>query len=163
MIAKVFRKEKTEQPRNDLPAVFLYRWHSDDAGTLGRWAAPGFSCYSLELPDRRNRSNLSRIPAGEYFMDWIKPARAFSGFTELYWIHDVKDRFGILCHPGTWAGDTTKGMRSDSWGCVLLGLNHGHCLGQRAIFNSRTAVRQFHEVMQRRRARLIITEGDFNA
>ncbi len=140
--------------------VSILRGRGSDQGTPGVLLAPGFWCHTLELPDRGNRPNRSRIPAGVYDLDWIRPRRAFSGFFELYWIHDVAGRSGILAHPGTWAGDVELGLRSDSWGCILFGLTRGAYQGQRAIFNSRTAVRLFHETMQRRRGRLTIQEVD---
>lgn len=141
------------------PYVFLIRRPGTDQGTLGRFYAPGFSCFSLELPDRDNARNVSRIPAGDYLLDWIRPRRAFSGFRELYWVHDVPGRTGILIHPGNWAGDTSLGYRTDLWGCIALGLSHGRLRGQLAVFQSRTAVRRFHEAMGRRPARLKIIDA----
>lgn len=145
------------------PYVFLVRGQGSEQGTLGRWIAPGFSCWALELPWRDNRRNRSRIPpppvGDHYWLDWIQPRRPFSGFRELYWIHDVEGRTGILEHPGNFAGDVELGYRTDSWGCVVLGLKWGRIGGQLAVLNSRTAVRLFHETMQRRRARLVILEG----
>jgi len=142
-----------------IPAT-LYRTPGDDQGTLGLLVVADFRCWVLELPDRANRPNRSRIPAGVYDLTLIRARRAFSGFHDLYWIHDVPGRSGILAHPGTFAGDVELGLRSDSWGCLLPGMNHGTLDGQRAVFNSRTAVRWFHEVMQRRPGRLTIREVD---
>lgn len=141
--------------------VSILRGPSTDQGTPGVLLAPGFWAHTLELPDRANRTNRSRIPAGEYLLDWIKPRRAFSGFFELYWVHDVAGRVGILVHPATFAGDVELGLRSNLWGCIGLGLKRGTLDRQRAIFNSRAAVRLFHETMRRRPGRLTIKEvGD---
>ena len=140
--------------------ITLSRAATSDGGTRGVLQTNGFRCHSLELPWRDNRSNVSRIPVGTYQLTWIKPRRAFSGFTELYWIHDVPGRVGILIHPGTLAGDRLQGMLSDSWGCILLGSHTGTYQGQPAVFGSRRAVREFHDFMQKQPATLIIEDHD---
>jgi len=141
------------------PTVLLVRHHGTDQGTLGRLIAPGFACYTLELPDRGNRPNVSRIPEGLYDLDWIRPRRAFSGYHELYWVHDVPGRSGILIHPGNFAGDTAIGYRTDSFGCILLGMACGTLGGQLAVLESRRAVRLFHEAMRQQPARIRIVDA----
>lgn len=142
------------------PCVLLSRLVTGDDGALGRWSVGPHRWFSLELPWRDNKQNISHIPVGEYRLDFIRARRAFSGMFDLYWIHDVPERSGVLAHVGNYAGDVALAMRTDSNGCVLLGKSHGR-IGekkQRAVFQSQTAVREFHEFMQRRPARLIVEE-----
>lgn len=139
-------------------AARLTRLVGDDEGTLGRLELPGWWCWSLELPWRDNRTNCSRIVAGRYELVWVTPRRAFSGFRELYLVRAVPGRSGILVHPGTFAGDVEKRYRADSWGCLLLGMQRGALAGQRSLFNSRRAVRELHELAQRRPVQLTIEE-----
>lgn len=106
-------------------------------GTFGRWYFPGFVCYSLELPDRDNQSNRSRIPAGEYVMELVKTGRPFSGRQHAYWIHPVDDRTGILAHSGTWAGDVEQGLFTHSFGCILAGYSVAWLGGQPGLLRSR--------------------------
>lgn len=106
-------------------------------GTFGRWYLPGFTCYTLELPDRGNRSNISRIPAGVYTMEMVTTTRPHSGRMQSYWIHDVKDRVGILSHSGTWAGDVDQGLLTHSLGCVLSGYKAAWVGGQPGLLRSR--------------------------
>ena len=106
-------------------------------GTFGRWYLPGFLCYTLELPDRDNRTGVSRIPAGDYTMELVKTGRPFSGREYSYWIHDVKDRVGILSHSGTWAGDVELGLLYHSLGCILSGYSVAWVGGQPGLLRSR--------------------------
>lgn len=64
-----------------------------------------------------------------------------------YMLMGVPGRTGILIHPGNWCGDKAKGLKSDVQGCILLGLGIGELCGQRAITDSRAAVKAFIEDM----------------
>jgi hypothetical protein len=70
---------------------------------------PIFACYTLELPDRGNQRNISRIPDGCY----IVKKRTSRKFGEHFHIQDVPDRSYILIHAGNY--------HTDIRGCVLVG------------------------------------------
>lgn len=120
--------------------VVLQRDVSLDEGTFGVITLPdGWSCYTLELPWRDNRRRASCIPAGVYrAVDHVSPR-----FGRTYWIRDVPGRDGILIHAGNLAGDREKGRRSDSDGCILLGMRKGQLQRQAAVLDSKTALREF--------------------
>jgi hypothetical protein len=88
-------------------------------------------CYCLELPDRENRRNVSRIPAGQYVCKRVRSAR----FGETFEITNVPGRSGILFHVGNFPTDTH--------GCILLGM--GKPEGKNFISESSLAVSLFNE------------------
>lgn len=115
-------------------------------GTFGVLSTEHFACRSLELPSKDNRPNLSCIPAGEYECQWIVSRR----FGPSYWVKDVPGRSGILIHPGNLAGDTELGLKTHSYGCILLGEKVGALSSQSAVLSSRPAVRKFSDAMRRK-------------
>lgn len=115
----------------------IKRGGETEFGTFGRWYFPGFVCFSLELPDRDNVRSRSRIPAGDYQMQFVKTGRPFSGREYSYWIHPVEDRTGILSHSGTWAGDVERGLMTHSLGCILAGYKVAWVGGQPGLLRSR--------------------------
>lgn len=120
--------------------VHLFRLKRSDQGTLGKlFTDGGFFCYSLELPWRDNKQNISCIPSGEY----ITQIRISPKFGKVYWLTDVPGRSWILTHSGNWAGDINKGYNSHVNGCILLGINYGTLIGQLAVLNSKLAVNNF--------------------
>lgn len=128
--------------------MLLLRTSESDEGTFGYAIVNGTVFRSLELPPRENRRNVSRIPAGEYKIQYVKTRRPHSGRWFSYWLKDVPDRSGILIHSGNFAGDRLKGLRSHSWGCILLGRAVGRLAGQRALVSSRAAIYSFNEAMR---------------
>ena len=136
--------------------MILLRVRESDEGTFG-YAAVGSEVFrSLELPDYDNARNISRIPAGEYDIEYIKTRRPFSGRWFSYWLKDVPDRSGILIHAGNWAGDRLKGFKTHSWGCILLGQRVGTLGGQKAVLSSRLAINAFNEAMKHKSGKLRI-------
>ncbi len=125
--------------------VTLLRISQSDQGTEGVLVtSTGFACRSLELPWRDNRRNASCIPADEYEVvyDWSPHFRKY-----LYHVLDVPGRYGIRFHGGNVAGDVSRGYRSHSYGCILLGKYSGTLWGQRAVLLSRVTLRKFINVM----------------
>ena len=112
---------------------------SDEQGTAGVMYTEGFSCYTLELPWKRNTKNISCIPEGVYKCSFKHSPK----FGPVYQVEDVPGRTHILLHAGNWAGDTQRGFLSDVEGCILLGDNLGELKGQRALINSRKALNRF--------------------
>lgn len=128
--------------------MLILRMNGTDEGTPGWAMVNGILLRSLELPWRDNKRNLSRIPAGEYEIQYVKTSRPYSGRYWSYWLKDVPGRSGVLIHSGNWAGDTLKGLKAHSWGCILLGLKMGVLGDQKALVSSRPAINKFHEAME---------------
>src|SRR3990167_3173439 len=100
-----------------VPCVTLQRWPHSAQGTPGRLVLDGAPiAYSMELPDRANRPNVSRIPSGMYRCTWHRSPR----FGWVYLVRDVPGRSLILIHPGNFAGDVRQGFITHSHGCILL-------------------------------------------
>lgn len=99
--------------------ALLIRLSMDESQTLGRMylydgEKQPFTCVTLELPDRDNEQNVSRIPDGVYRVKKRKSVKYGSHFHIL----DVPDRSYILMHPGNFYRDTR--------GCVLMGTKFVH-------------------------------------
>lgn len=136
--------------------TYLTRLRHTDQGTEGILTVPelGFACFTLELPWRENRPNLSCIPAGTYPLSW-RVTRRRSTFR----IRNVPHRTYILIHSGNYAGDIHKGFKTHVEGCVLLGRRMGWLAGQRAVLVSRATVREFNTLMAGRDARITIIDA----
>lgn len=125
--------------------VYLLRLRTSDMGTEGMLITDdGFNCKTLELPWRDNQQNISCIPSGVYKVE-VRTSRKYG---QVYWVRKVPNRSYILIHQGNFGGDTKKGYKTHIAGCVLLGKKHGYLGGQKAILNSRVAVRAFTNHMK---------------
>jgi len=101
--------------KNEGYKLIMERQNADEKQTLGRLYVVNaadriqFSCWSLELPDLNNKSNVSRIPAGSYVVQkrWSKK------FAHHLIVKDVDGRQYILFHKGNTYHDTR--------GCILVG------------------------------------------
>lgn len=95
--------------------AILERIKSDDKQTLGTFKlkddsnTPIFNCNTLELPERENKVNISRIPAGDYEVVTRESRKYGSHFL----VKNVKGRNYILLHKGNYWRNTK--------GCILLG------------------------------------------
>lgn len=134
--------------------VFMIRQINSDFGTEGTLYCPdtGFRCYTMEPPWRDNRTSLSCIPPGEYLVN----IRVSPKYGEIYHVTNVKDRSYILMHSGNVGGDKTKGYKTHSEGCILLGEKRGILWGQHAILNSKSTVTRFMLTMNNEPFILII-------
>lgn len=133
--------------------VHLVRFREGDQGTLGFWFAPdNWWCYSLELPDRQNKPNISRVLSGVYDVVWARSGR----YGWKYLLKDVPGRTWVRAHSGNYAGDKYKGYKTHSAGCILLGNTYGTMEGQLAVFSSKTTIRRFEELMDKKPFRLHI-------
>lgn len=124
--------------------VFLKRLESTDSGTFGRVTVDKKGFFSAELPWRDNEPMLSCIPEGVYECAWEFSPR-FSRFT--YLVQGVVGRAGIRFHPANHVGDESLGLKTESQGCISLGLAIGFLHGQRAVLASAKAVRIFENYM----------------
>lgn len=138
----------------------LYRGPSTDEGTFGYMVHNGDWWHSLELPDRDNKKSISCIPPGEYtcVIRWSPRFRRWT-----FHLTDVEGRTYILIHGANFAGDVAMGYQSHLNGCIALGKGRGSFPNkfgktQKAILTSRTAVREFMEIMGDKPFKLIIEE-----
>lgn len=138
-----------------LADVYLLRDPSTIEGTLGWIVAPGFICRCIEPPWKENRPNISCIPVGEYLVEWVRSPK----YGRVYSVQEVPGRTVIRQHPGNWAGDVSKGLRTNSLGCQLFGAYAASIYGQMAVAQSRKTHRRFADHMGRKPYRLIIKQG----
>jgi hypothetical protein len=82
----------------------------------------------LELPNRNNERQYSRIPEGMYKVTFAKSPK----FGWVYQVTDVPGRGHILMHPGNYAGDARLQYKTHSHGCLLPCGKRGSIGGQRA-------------------------------
>lgn len=137
--------------------VYIIRTTTSDQGTEGFLTAPdiNYICKTLELPWRDNERNISCIPSQEYLVKIRKSPK----YGKIFWVTNVPNRSYILIHSGNVAGDISKGFRSHSGGCLLLGEKHGFLYGQRAVLNSRITLRKFMNKMDYETFKLKIIGG----
>lgn len=122
----------------------LIRDSESDQGTYGRLLLEFVHiAHTIELPWRNNLPNISRIPAGTYQCHWRQSPR----FGLTLWIRNVPGRSWILIHTGNLAGDTAKGFKTHSAGCVIVGTRRGTLNKQRAVLASRTAMRRIRRTL----------------
>lgn len=126
----------------------LYRIGHYDDGTTGFIHTHGHTFSSLEPPWRHNARGISCIPPGTYLCE-LGTAPSFPNH---YCLAGVPDRAGIVIHSGNYAGDTSRGFKSDTEGCILLGracVMPGPIGGtQRAVSLSRSTVAAFNAYMR---------------
>lgn len=114
----------------------LVRELDDGHCTPGRLYLPGGpTFFTLERPWLDNRNGVSCIPLGEYHVVLCNSPR----LGRVYWISDVPGRTVVRIHWGNVVAHTE--------GCLLLGLSRGTLKGERAIFQSVVACRQFMQIM----------------
>lgn len=137
--------------------VDIFRTKESDQGTFGILFSRTFSCYTAELPWRDNQKNISCIPPGEYYTE----IRMSPKFGKVYWVREVPDRSYILIHAGNWAGDESKGYKSDVDGCIILGEKQDTLAGQLAVLNSRATLKKFMDELKEEPFTLRILEVFF--
>lgn len=134
--------------------VKLVRFAESDEGTRGVMTLPsGKQFATMELPWRENRRTISCIPTGEYVCVWAKSPR----FGMCYHVLDVPNRSEVLFHNGNYAGDESKGLKTDSNGCILVGEKHGILGGQRAVLSSKVSRALFESLMAGKNFTLIVS------
>jgi len=88
-----------------------------DDGTKGLFRTPKQIFNSLELPWRNNQANFSCHSDGTYIFKFVITPKHPNG---VFMMQD-SIRPDTEIHAGNYAGDTTKGYKSDVLGCILLG------------------------------------------
>jgi hypothetical protein len=135
--------------------VRILRTSTTQQGTLGVMVLPGgWTCRTMELPWRENRTNISCIPAGEYDCVAVPSVK----YGRVYYVQDVSGRTGILIHSGNLAGDVEQGWLTHSHGCILPGKYDGHLGNQLAVLVSRPTVTEIMMRMQGDPFRLRVEE-----
>ena len=129
--------------------VYLNRITASDEGTFGILTIPqfGFKRYSGELPNRNNERNYSRINAGRYLVKYQMSSK-YGRLMPL--ITNTEGRSGVLLHTGNYAGDSRKGYRTHSAGCILFGSDIGYLAGQMAVLASGAAEVAFDRIIQKK-------------
>lgn len=113
--------------------VRLVRTEKLENATFGHLLFSFEHCYTLELPWRDNKKNISCIPEGKYkckLEDHKTKGR-------VYRLFDVPNRDGILIHVGNYAG-------KDSRGCILVG---DRVMFPDAVHESRIALDKLVRIM----------------
>jgi hypothetical protein len=87
-------------------------------------------CYTLELPWKDNKQNISCIPTGKYKCIVAK----YKG-KDRWLIQNVPNRDGIFIHEGN--------VHSEIKGCVLIGSGIGYLNDDRAVLGSANAMHEF--------------------
>jgi len=121
----------------------LLREPDDNEGTFGRMLLDTGDVFDMiELPDRDNNRNISRIPEGEYRVSAYQSSR----FGNVYKVEPVEGRTDIRIHAGNFAGDEAQGFRTDSSGCLLVGSGRGKLNGQKVVTGSRKALMKLKSI-----------------
>ncbi len=108
-------------------------------GTFGKLTVGTKFWFTAERPWVDNQNNVSCIPTGTYTCRWTLSPR-LKRYT--YEILNVPKRSGIRIHSGNFPNQVL--------GCACLGLTIGVMDGQKGVFNSVTAVRQFETLMNKK-------------
>jgi hypothetical protein len=136
--------------------LILQREASEDDGTYGTLRLPdGTTLNTLELPWMNNDPQKSCIPPGSYKCK----KRPSEHFGAAYEVQGVQGRSAILIHAGNAAGSVDKGMKADSKGCILLGMDRGRQGNQKVITASKAAMKLFYDKMQDQDFTLVIRPG----
>lgn len=136
-----------------METISLYRYASSNQGTKGIaiTGLEGFESFCvIELPWRNNEPNYSCIPDGEYLCNF----RVSKRFGKHYILQNVNGRTWILTHSGNLAGDTKRGWKTHSHGCLLPGMRFGKLriddyTYQDAVLSSRPTLRKLITAMNK--------------
>ena len=107
----------------------LQRLYLDDR-TIGVFKLGNFECYTLELPDKDNQTNISCIPEGTYKCERI----VSPSLGDCYNVADVEGRTYIRMHQGNYLREIK--------GCILV----GEKLDGAAIYNSEFALKDIFAI-----------------
>jgi len=138
-----------------LKTCHIIRYKTSDQGTLGLFVGHNFNLFTIELPWRDNKQNISCVPPGAY----VCKIRQSPKFGKVFMLQDVVGRSYILTHSGNVAGDVAKGYKTHSAGCILVGKLVGKISGQDAVLSSRPAIREFMQSVGKENFKMIIHRG----
>lgn len=118
--------------------IYLFRDEQTEECCRSVLITPGGEFQVLERPWLNNAPNLSCIPPGRYKVEYL-PRSASGKYKSCYHVLDVPGRTGILIHNGN--------IVDHSRGCLLVGKQRGWLGNRRAVFNSKSALRQLVSVL----------------
>lgn len=134
-------------------AAVLNRQETGDAGTFGTLVLDnGKEFVTGELPWRNNAPSISCIPPGVYTCTWDLSSR--HGYC--YHVQGVYHRAGIEIHSANFMGDESKGFKCELLGCIALGLSRGILEKQMAVLQSKAAIEQFNDDLNKETFQLTI-------
>jgi len=142
----------------------LIRTESTAQGTFGILTIGDKSWFTLELPQRDNKPNVSCIPSGEYQCS----LRYSPNFRKnLFCLQGVPNRSFILIHGANFAGDTTQGYQTHLQGCIAIGKSIGYAVNkfgkrQKCIIASQQALSEFMDFMNGENFTIRIEDGLYN-
>ena len=122
----------------------LLRKEMGDQGTFGELSVDGVIFYTGELPWRDNVRGKSCVRPGTYIVSWQPSAK----FGHKYHLLNVPGRSDILIHAANFVGDEDLGYQAQVDGCIALGFAQDALDGQKAVVQSRAAVRQFEDALK---------------
>lgn len=123
-----------------MEVVNYFRDDIRSVGIRGLMIARGEEFHIIERPWINNKNQISCIPSGLYEASFLK--RSTSGkYQNVYHIKNVPNRKGILMHNGNFVWH--------SKGCLIIGKRRGIIKGEIAVLNSRTALFEFVELMEK--------------
>ena len=126
--------------------ILRQRYANDDEGTFGTMILNDQQQWPcIELPWRDNQNGISCIATGNYT---AKLAWSDHFGRDLYHLQDANARHAIEIHNANFAGDVTKGWKSQLHGCCAPGLSVGELdrgdgVMQKAVLRSVEALNQF--------------------
>ena len=137
--------ERMDEKLNEKKHAHLIRYAGTDEGTCGVFVSGSLLLWTIELPWQDNKRNVSCIPTGKYTCIF----RISKSKGDCYHVLDVPDRDSILFHVANWAGDISKGFKSDVQGCIGIGTYMTVIDGQIAVANSRQAMKKLIAYMKK--------------
>lgn len=118
--------------------VTLQRITKTSTGTFGLMMYGSLKWFSGERPWLNNQHGISCIPTGTYTCRWTYFPRA-KKFD--YMVLNVPNRTGIFIHSANFPAQVE--------GCIFLGKTTGMMDGQRGVFVSFPAIREFNEALNK--------------
>ena len=120
--------------------VLIERTETGDTGTFGILkSGSGFSCYTLELPWHENKTDISCIPTGVYICKYLPSPK----HGNCYHVTDVPGRTSVEIHSANWAGDVSRGLKSQLLGCIAIGRSIDTVVDQKGLMSSKDAISAF--------------------
>lgn len=135
----------------------LTRYETGDDGTFGILADDaGFKVHTIELPWRDNAKGESCIPDGTYTFRWRTDSPKHGECYEMVPDAEAPGRTNVQIHSANFAGDVAKGKKCQLLGCIAPGKSVGVLEGQKAVLDSKAAIRALADNFNRESFELVI-------
>jgi len=119
--------------------ITLTRFFLNDAVTFGMLNIKGIDhwpIFTLENPWKDNRRNVSCIPEGRYDCSSYSSMK----YVDVYKVHDVPARSGILFHKGNYERNTS--------GCILPGTGVDPAFYDPMVLHSGDAMKELRKIIK---------------